>query len=217
MKIRIILADDHNLLREGIKNLLKSEPNIEVIAEAENGRETLNLVEIHQPDIILMDIGMPELNGIEATIKIKEQVPETKIIALSMYSDRQYILKMFKAGASGYLLKDCAIEDLTKAIGTVMRNNIFLSPKISGIVINDFINKSLVDEEISGSELSVREKEVLQLIAEGKSTKQIAERLYISIKTVESHRKHIMVKLNLHTIPELTKYAIRTGITTLEL
>lgn len=216
MKTKIILADDHKILREGIKNLLNNEWSLEVIAEAKNGREAVGLVEENKPDIIIMDIGMPELNGIEATIKIKEQSPETKVIALSMHSDKQFITKMLKAGASGYLLKDCAVDDLVKAINSVMENNIFLSPKISGVLVNEFINASSNNNQTSSTELSIREKEVLQLIAEGKSTREVAELLFISIKTVESHRKNIMVKLDLHTIPELTKYAIRSGLTFLE-
>jgi DNA-binding NarL/FixJ family response regulator len=213
--MKIILADDHKIVREGLKNLLSKEWEIEIIAEANDGREAINLVEKFDPDIIIMDIGMPGLNGIEATKKIKYQSPKTKIIALSMHSDKQFITGMLKAGASGYLLKDCAVDELVDAIKTVTNSNIYLSSQISGIVVNELLNSLSKSENLRKIDLSTREKEVLQLIAEGKQTKEIAEILFISIKTVEAHRKNIMSKLNLFTIPELTKYAIKTGLTSL--
>ncbi len=216
MKTKIILADDHKIVREGLKNILNSEWGIDVIAEAENGRKAMQLVEEKKPDIIIMDIGMPELNGIEATKKIRENSPETKVIALSMHSDKQFVTGMLRAGASGYLLKDCAVDELVDAINTVMDKKIYLSSDISGILVNELMNKLPINEDLKSSELSDREKEVLQLIAEGISTREIAKTLFISIKTVESHRKNIMTKLDLHTVPELTKYAIRTGLTSLE-
>ena len=216
MKTRIILADDHKIVREGLRNLLDKEWDMEVIAEADNGREALKLAEEYNPDIIIMDIGMPELNGIEAAKKIKEISAGTKIVALSMHSDKQYVTGMLHAGAVGYLLKDCAVDELIEAIKSVMDNKIYLSHDISGIVVKEFINNFSNNNSTQSSDLSSREKEVLQLIAEGKSTKEIGTILYISIKTVESHRKNIMMKLDLHTIPELTKYAIRLGLTTLD-
>lgn len=216
MKTNIILADDHKIVREGLKNLLSVEWDIEIIGEAENGREALILVIEKKPDLIIMDIGMPELNGVEAAKRIKKESPETKIIALSMHSDKQFVTGMLQAGASGYLLKDCAVDELVDAIRTVMDKRIYLSTEISSVVVNEFMSNLSLNDNINSNELSDREKEVLQLIAEGKPTKNIADLLFISNKTVESHRKNIMTKLDLHTIPELTKYAIRSGLTSLE-
>jgi DNA-binding NarL/FixJ family response regulator len=204
------------LLEKGLRNLLGSEWGIEVVAEADNGRDALKLVEQEQPDIIIMDIGMPKLNGIEAAKRITETSGKTKIIALSMHSDKQFVTRMLSAGASGYLLKDCAVDELVNAINTVMENKIYLSSEISGIVVNEYMNTISEQEKQKNGELTGREIEVLQLIAEGKTTKAIAEALFISSKTVEAHRKNIMNKLNLFTVPELTKYAIRAGITSLD-
>ncbi len=215
MKTKIILADDHKIVREGLKNLLNKELDIEVIAEANNGREALRLTEENSHDIVIMDIGMPELNGIEAAKKIREVSKGKKVIALSMHSDKQYVTGMLGAGAVGYLLKDCAVDELIEAIKAVIHNKIYLSADISGVVIDQFMKNFSKPETTKSSELSSREKEVLQLISEGKSTKEIGGILFISTKTVESHRKNIMMKLDLYTIPELTKYAIRSGITTL--
>jgi DNA-binding NarL/FixJ family response regulator len=216
MKTKIILADDHKIVREGLKNILNNEWGIEIIAEAENGRDAIQLVEEKKPDIIIMDIGMPELNGIESTKKISENSPNTKVIALSMHSDKQFVTGMLRAGASGYLLKDCAVDELVDAINTVRDNKIYLSSDISGVLVNELMNNLPISEGSKTSELSDREKEVLQLLAEGISTREIASTLFISIKTVESHRKNIMVKLDLFTVPELTKFAVRTGLTSLE-
>lgn len=166
------------------------------------------------PDVVVMDVSMPELNGIESTTHILEKNPRIKIIALSMHSDRQFIFRMFKAGASGYLLKDCAFEELAQAIRLVMKNQTYLSPKIAGLIVENYIASS--HEEITDfSSLTSREKEILQLLAEGKSTKQISLSLHISTKTVETHRQHIMDKLQIYSIAELTKYAIREKISPL--
>jgi DNA-binding NarL/FixJ family response regulator len=216
MKTKVILADDHKILRAGLKNLLSSEPDIEVVAEADNGRDALKLVEKEEPDIIIMDIGMPKLNGIETTKRICESQGKTKVIALSMHSDKQFITGMLAAGATGYLLKDCAVDELVIAINTVMDNKVYLSSEISGIVVNEFMNTIAESEKQKNTQLTGREREVLQSIAEGKTTRAIAEALFISTKTVEAHRKNIMKKLNLFTIPDLTKYAVRAGITSLD-
>jgi DNA-binding NarL/FixJ family response regulator len=169
------------------------------------------------PDVVVMDVSMPDLNGIEATTQIIESLPETKIIALSMHSDKRFVLGMLRAGASGYLLKDCASQELANAITQVSSNKKYLSPEITGVVIGDFIQSGVVDEgDTVASVLSAREREVLQLIAEGWSTKQIASHLYVSVKTIETHRRQIMKKLDLHTIADLTKYAIREGLTSIE-
>jgi two-component system, NarL family, response regulator NreC len=216
MSIRVLLADDHKITRQGLRSLLEKQPDVEVVAEAENGRSAVRLAGELAPDIIIMDITMPDLNGIEATRQILSESPDIKIIALSMHSDTLFVTEMLKSGAAGYLLKDCAFEELTRAIKTVVDNKTYLSPSISGIVVDDYIHR-LSKADFSNSEvLSDREKEVLQLMAEGNSTKEIAQKLHISVKTVETHRRQIMNKLDIHTVAELTKYAIRKGLTSLE-
>ena len=216
--IKVVLADDHQIVRHGLRSLLSAEPDIKVVGEADNGRAVVRLVQELSPQVVIMDISMPDLNGIEATRQILSDFSGVKIIALSMHSDSLFVLNMFKAGASGYLLKDCALEELVKAVRTVMNRKIYLSPSISDIVIKDFvIGWSPEDSSSSAySILTAREREVLQLMAEGKTTNQIAESLCISVKTVEAHRKQLMTKLDIHSVAELTKYAIRQGLTTLE-
>ncbi|NUM35988.1 MAG: response regulator transcription factor [Candidatus Brocadiae bacterium] len=214
MKVRVLIADDHQIVCEGLVSLLYKEPDIEVIGKAENGRKAMEMAQSLDPDVVVMDVSMPELNGIESTTHILEKNPRIKIIALSMHSDRQFIFRMFKAGASGYLLKDCAFEELAQAIRLVMKNQTYLSPKIAGLIVENYIASS--HEEITDfSSLTSREKEILQLLAEGKSTKQISLSLHISTKTVETHRQHIMDKLQIYSIAELTKYAIREKISPL--
>jgi two-component system response regulator NreC len=216
--IKILLADDHQIVRHGLRTLLSSEADIEIIGEADNGRTVVKLAQELSPDVVIMDISMPDLNGIEATRQIITSDSQTKVIALSMHSDSLFVLNMFKAGASGYLLKDCALEELVKAVRTVMNRKIYLSPGISDIVIKDFVIGYSPSETSSSaySILTAREREVLQLMAEGKTTNQIAENLCVSIKTVEAHRKQMMNKLDIHSVAELTKYAIRQGLTSLE-
>jgi two-component system response regulator NreC len=216
--IKVILADDHQIVRHGLRSLLSKEPDIEVVGEADNGRAVVRLVQELSPQVVIMDISMPDLNGIEATRQILNDFSGVKVIALSMHSDSLFVLNMFKAGASGYLLKDCALEELVKAVRTVMNRKVYLSPSISDIVVKDFvIGWSPEDSSSSAySILTAREREVLQLMAEGKTTNQIAESLCISVKTVEAHRKQLMTKLDIHSVAELTKYAIRQGLTTLE-
>ena len=215
MSIRIILADDHKIVRTSLGNLLEKEKEFEIVGEADNGRETVRLARELLPDVVIMDIGMPELNGIEATKQIIKASDNIKIIALSMHSDRMFITGMFKAGASGYLLKDCAFDELVDAINNVMSGKIYLSKDVTAIVVDELLQALLKDNPEGTVNLSDREKEVLQLIAEGKSTKEIADALFLSIKTIESHRKNIMTKLNIYTVPELTKYAVRMGLTSL--
>jgi DNA-binding NarL/FixJ family response regulator len=215
MSIRIVVADDHRIIREGIRTLLNSESGIEVIGEAENGRRAVQLACDLEPDVIVMDISMPDLNGIEATHQILARFPNIKVIALSMHSDRRFISGVVGAGAVGYLLKDCAFEELAHAIRMVVRGQMYLSPIITGIVVEDYVRR-LNASSINMSLLSEREREVLQLIAEGNPVAQISEKLHLSAKTVESHRKNIMNKLNIHSVAELTKYAIREGLTSLE-
>jgi two-component system response regulator NreC len=216
--IKVVLADDHQIVRHGLRSLLSAEPDIEVVGEADNGRAVVRLVQALSPQVVIMDISMPDLNGIEATRQILSDFSGVKVIALSMHSDSLFVLNMFKAGASGYLLKDCALEELVKAVRTVMNRKIYLSPSISDIVVKDFVIGWSPEESSSSaySILTAREREVLQLMAEGKTTNQIAESLCISVKTVEAHRKQLMTKLDIHSVAELTKYAIRQGLTTLE-
>jgi DNA-binding NarL/FixJ family response regulator len=216
MAIRIILADDHKIIRDGLCSLLQQEEDIEVLAQAEDGAAAVRLVREHRPDIVVMDIGMPDLNGIEATRQIHAESPNVKIIALSMHSDRRFVAEMLKAGAAGYLLKDSAFEDLVRAIRIVMKKGTYLPPSLAHILIEDYVRQPAPVDSGAFSVLSPREREVLQLLAEGKSTKQAAASLHISVKTVETHRQNVMDKLDIHSLAELTKYAIREGLTTLE-
>ena len=214
--IRIILADDHQIVRQGLRILLEAETDMKIVAEADNGRKVLKLAQELLPDVIIMDLSMPELNGIEATRQILSGAPEVKVIALSMHSDSLFVLNMIKSGASGYLLKDCALEELVKAIRAVVDDKTYLSPGVSDIVIRDFVTGWQTTNSSAFSVLSPREREVLQLMAEGRSTNQIADGLCVSVKTVEAHRKQVMTKLGIHSVAELTKYAIRQGLTSLE-
>jgi len=215
MSIRIIIADNHKIVLSGLRSLIEKEPDFEVIAEADNGRTAVRLSLELVPDLVVMDIAMPELNGIEATRQIIATHPGTKVIALSMHADKRYVMEMLKAGASGYLLKDNAYEELARAIHTVVGNRTYLSPQIAEIVIGDYVQLARGADGSVFSLLSAREREVLQLLAEGNSTAGIADRLCISVKTVETYRQHIMEKLNIRSIAELTKYAIREGLTSL--
>ncbi|GBE01227.1 oxygen regulatory protein NreC [bacterium BMS3Abin08] len=215
MKIKLILSDDHKIVRDGLRSMLARYQEIEVIAEAEDGRTTVELVKEMSPDIVIMDIAMTDLNGIEATRKIMDERPEVKVIALSMHSDRRFVAEMLKVGASAYLLKDCAFEELITAIHAVMDDKTYLSPAISGIVVEDFIRHPVKQGSSVYSILSNREREVLQLLTEGKNTKELAAHLDVSIKTVEAHRIKIMNKLGIYSVAELTKYAIREGLTSL--
>lgn len=215
MAISVILVDDHKILREGIKSILEDTSDIKVVAEADNGREAIKLSREMNPDILVMDIAMPGLNGIEATELISRETPGIRILALSMHSDKHYVKGIFRAGASGYLLKHSAAKELIEAIRMIYANHTYLSKEISDVVVREFSQQGeSYDEHEKG--LSTREKEVLQLVTEGKTTKAIAEILFLSVKTVEAHRQRIMKKLNLFTIPELTKYAIKTGLTSLD-
>jgi len=212
-KLRILLADDHVVMRTGLRALLERQPNLEVVGESENGRETIALASALKPDLVVMDIGMPVLNGIEATKTIVAENPATAVIILSMYADESYIMRALKAGARGYLLKDSAPADLISAIQAVSQSKSFFSPKVSRILAEDYVRvlrqKGAVD---SYDLLTSREQEILQLLAEGKVNKEVAAALNISPYTVETHRKHILEKLNLHNPAELILYAVRKGI-----
>lgn len=213
--IKILLADDHRIVRQGLRTLLEQESDLEVVAEAENGRDTLRLVQQLSPQVIIMDIAMPDLNGIDATRQIVSVAPGVKVIALSMHSDSLFVFNMLRAGASGYLIKDCALEELVKAIRAVVAGKTYLSPGISDILVKDLVEGWSNNGGSVFSILTPREREVLQLIAEGRSTAQIAFCLSVSVKTVEAYRKQIMYKSGVHTVAGLTKYAIREGLTTL--
>jgi two-component system NarL family response regulator len=214
MSIRILLADDHRMLREALRTILESEEGFEVVGEAQDGRTAVEMTRTLTPDVIIMDIGMPDLNGVEATRQIKSDTPSTKVIALSMHSDRHYVLGMLKAGASGYVLKAAAYDELRRAVQVVCGGKNYLSPDITGVVVDAHLQGSF--QPSTSAALGPREREIVQLLAEGHTSPQIAERLHISTSTVETHRRNIMKKLNLHSVAELTKYAIREGLTSLE-
>jgi DNA-binding NarL/FixJ family response regulator len=230
MSAKILVADDHKIVRDGLCSLIQKQPNMEVVAEAENGRVAVKLARRLKPDVIIMDLNMPDLNGIDAARQIVAELPGTKIIVLSMHADKQFVVGALQAGASGYLLKDCAFEELARALHlkdcafeelaralqTVLKHQTYLSPDIAGTVVKDYLEQMCTIESAIEAALTPREREVLQLIAEGRSTKETAGRLNISIKTVESHRRNIMEKLDIHSTAELTKYAIRTGLTSLD-
>ena len=216
MSIKIMLVDDHRIMREGLRSLIAKQPDMEVVAEAENGRAAAKLTRRFRPDVIVMDINMPDLNGIDATRQIVAEFPGTKIIAFSMHTDHQFVAGALKAGVSGYLQKDSAFEELDRAIRSVIANQTYLSPKIAGDVVIGYVGKLLADESAAPAVLTDREREVTQLFAEGHKTKEIAGRLNLSVKTIETHRRKIMEKLGIASIAELTKFAIREGITTLD-
>jgi DNA-binding NarL/FixJ family response regulator len=212
MSVRIILADDHAIVRHGLSRSFQQETDIEVVGQARDGHSVVQLVRELSPDVVVMDIAMPDLNGVEATRQIVKTSGRVKVIGLSMHSSDKYVREMFRAGASGYLLKDCPFEELAEAIKIVAEGKTYVSPSIGDMVVKDYISKG--DQEASAfSILSQREREVLQLLAEGKTTKQTAKRLHISPKTVEAHRLRIMDKLNIDNIAQLTKYAIQEGLT----
>jgi DNA-binding NarL/FixJ family response regulator len=195
--------------------LLEQHPELEVVGETEDGRETVHLAKKLAPDVIVMDIAMPDMNGIEATRQIVADRPGAKVVALSMHSDRHFVSEMLKAGATAYLLKQCAVDELITAIKTVLKGQTYLSTCISGVVVDQFVRHTSKSGSTAFSHLSDREREVLQLVAEGNTSKEIASQLNLSIKTVEAHRLNIMEKLNIHSVAELTKYAIREGLSSL--
>ena len=214
--ITVVLADDHQIIRDGLRALISLQADMEVVAEASDGRSTAQAVVEYAPDVVVMDISMPDLNGIEATRQIRQRNPRVKILALSMHSDRRLIAGMLTAGARGYVLKDCAFDEIAQAIRTVAAGKTYLSPSIADIVVEEYVQHGGGDGADAFDVLTPRETEVLQLVAEGHGTKAVAARLHISIKTVETHRRQIMEKLGIYTVPELTKYAIREGLTTVD-
>jgi two-component system, NarL family, response regulator NreC len=215
--IRIIIADDHQIVRQGLRVLLEKEPDMEVVGEAEDGQATVSLAKELRPHIVLMDIKMPDLSGIEATRQILSDMPDVKIIALSMYPDQRFVMNMLRSGARGYLLKDSAFEELAQAIRLVMANKTYLCPLVTEVVVKDIVTLNPSSNQTALVVLTSREREVLRLLAEGKRTSQIAQLLDISVKTVDTHRQQIIHKLGIRSLAELTKYAIREGLTSLEL
>ncbi|HUO30063.1 MAG TPA: response regulator transcription factor [Bryobacteraceae bacterium] len=211
--VRIVLADDHTVMRNGLRLLLERQPNLQVVGEAADGRQAVALSESARPDVVIMDIAMPNLNGIEATRQIVNQNPHTAIAILSMHSDESYVIRALKAGARAYLLKDSAEADLLAAVHALTEGKSFFSPAISKILVEDYMRQL----ESRGAEdtyelLTNREREILQLLAEGRTNKEVANMLNLSLYTVETHRTHILQKLNLHSVPELILYAVRKGI-----
>jgi DNA-binding NarL/FixJ family response regulator len=213
--VKVIIADDHKILCDGLRVLLEKQPGVEVVGVAENGREVVRMAGELQPDLVIMDFAMPELNGIEATRQILMSNKKVKVVALSMHSDRRYVCGMLSAGVSGYLLKDCAFEELGRALKAVSENKTYLSPAIAGIVVESFRNQEGGEGSSRVSAMSPREREVFQLLAEGCTMRDIALKLHLSIKTIETYRRQIMEKLEVQSLAELTKYAIREGLTTL--
>ena len=212
-RIRILLADDHNILRRGLRLLLERQPGFEVVGEAADGRQAVERAEATRPDIVVMDIAMPRLSGIDAAQQIRASLPQAAIIILSMHSDEGYVLQALKAGARGYILKDSAENDLIETIKAVSEGKAFFSPEISRILVEDYVREMQKrGAEDSYELLTAREREILHLLAEGKSNKDIATSLNLSLYTVETHRRNLQDKLNLHSIAELILYAVRKGI-----
>jgi DNA-binding NarL/FixJ family response regulator len=219
MSIRILLVDDHQMIRQGLRALLLKETAMTVVGEAQDGRTAVKLAAELSPDVVVMDLRMPDLNGIDATRQLIAQQPSVKVIGLSSSNEERLAGEMLRAGASGYILKDSAFEELATAIRTVMHNDVYLSPTVASVVVGDYVRGGATGDGEDRSSvftvLSSREREVLQLTAEGKAIKEVAACLHVSIKTVETHRRNIMEKLDVHSVAELTKYAIRAGITSL--
>lgn len=216
MSIKVLLVDDHTLIREGLRSLLEKQPDIQVVGEAEDGRRAKELVAELSPDIVIMDVTMPRLGGIEATRQITGEFPAVKVIALSIHSKRRFVADMLSAGAAGYILKECLFDELVQAIQAVAAGGRYLSLRITDVVVDDYVKRLSSGAESPLESLTGREREVLQLVAEGKSTKQIAVELHVSTKTIEANRRQIMEKLDMHSVAELTKYAIREGIIALD-
>jgi two-component system, NarL family, response regulator NreC len=217
MSIRVLIADDHGIVREGLHSLIGKQPDMEIVGEADDGRKALELVRKLQPDIALMDISMPNLNGVDATRLIVREFPNVKVIALSMHSSSMFVADMIKAGASGYMLKDCLFNELADAIRVVNEGGAYLSPGVVSLVVGDYMNRLSGAGGLPLESLSEREREVLQLIGEGKNTKQIAQELHVSTKAIEANRRKIMEKLHSQSVADLVRWAILGGLTSLEM
>ena len=216
MRIRVLLADDHRLFRDGLRTLLEREADLEVVGAAADGQSVLTQIGTCRPNVVLMDVSMPGLNGLEATRHLRADHPDVAVLMLSMHADHRFVVEALRAGALGYIPKDCEISELSVAIRTVFRHQLYLSPLLAGRIVRDYLALMGDRPDSAFSVLSPREREVLQMLAEGRSAKDIAGMLGVSIKTVETHRKNIMDKLDIHSVAELTKYAIREGLTHLE-
>src|SRR5258708_14735854 len=213
MSIRILLADDHTILRAGLKMMLNAQPDMEVVGEAQDGRQAFTEAQRLQPDVVLMDITMPDINGIEATKQIKKVLPDIRILVLTMHEHDEYVFQTLRAGASGYMLKEAADTELITALHVIHSGQFYLSPAAQSVMVGDYLQRVRTGEEKdSYSSLTEREREILKLVAEGNTNNQIAERLVISPKTADTHRTHVMHKLNLHSRAELVKYAMRRGL-----
>jgi DNA-binding NarL/FixJ family response regulator len=216
MAIRVLVADDHQVFQEALGALLDRHQDMQVVGHANDGRTTVCRSRELRPDIVIMDVSMPDLNGIEATRQIVSVCPRVKVIALSIHVEQRFVAGMLNAGASGYVPKECACEELVRAIRTVMAGHTYLSPSVAGAVVDGFVRQRNHPGTNAFTKLTDREREVLQLVAEGKTMKEIADQLYLSVKTVHTHRHHLMEKLDLHSVAALTKYAIREGLTMVE-
>jgi len=216
MRIKVLLVDDHEIVRGGLRSLLEQESDMDVVADVGDGQSAIELAQKLHPSVVVMDISMPGLNGTAATKRILAETRGVKVLALSAHTDRRFVSDMLKAGATGYLSKSCAPEELVKAIRTVHTGDIYLSPKVAGVVVEGFVKADTRLDDTAGVRISDREREVLQLIAEGRSSKEIGAAFHISVRTVDTHRQRLMDKLGIHTIAELTKFAIREGLTELE-
>jgi DNA-binding NarL/FixJ family response regulator len=214
MPYSVLLVDDHQIVRQGLKGLLDHQADMRVVGEAGDGRTAVKATRELKPQVVVMDISMPELNGIDATRQILNESPITKVLALSAHGDRRMVIETLKAGAAGYLLKDAAVEELVTAVRAIMSGETYLSPRIANVLVDEYLQGKT--ESGTPTRLSSREREVLQLMSEGKATKEVAAALGVSVKTAETHRRSIMEKLNLYSVAELTKYAIREGLTGLE-
>jgi DNA-binding NarL/FixJ family response regulator len=218
--IKVILVDDHSLVRAGIRSLILNIPGVEVIGEADNGRDAIKLIDDLNPDLVLLDIAMPELNGLEVVARISKEYSDTKVIILSMHTNEEYVVQALRSGSSGYLLKDAAPNELEIAVNAVMKGETYLSPAISKHVVDNYlrrISNISPDKDLSPdifTQLTSRQREILQLIAEGNSTKEIANKLNVSVKTVETHRMQLMDRIGIHDVAGLVRYAIRVGIIT---
>ncbi len=217
MGVRVLLADHHNVVRQGVAALLRGQDGMEVVGEADNGEVAVRAARELRPDVVIMSVALPHLNGIEATRQIKHHLPSAKVIALTTHGDGELLTQMLQAGASAYLLKTCVLNELLDAIRAVRAGRTYLSPEVAGLVTEAYLGRSSGPSKPDGSALTPREREVLQLLAEGRSTKEIARHMSRSPKTIEMHRRHVMQKLQIYSLSELTKYAIRKGLTSLDI